>query len=165
MVVLIFLPILGILVMLQTAVFSNLQVLYGTVDLVFLAIVAWSLQEKVKNAWIWAAAGGLMISLVSALPFFSYLAGYTIVALFAGFLKRRIWQIPVLAMFFMTAIGTILVQFLSLGVLLFLGTRLEWLDTINLVILPSILLNLLLALPVYLLVTDLANWVYPTESE
>lgn len=162
---LISLPILGILVMLQTAVFSNLRVLNGTVDLVFLTIVAWALQERVRNGWVWAVVGGLMVSLVSSLPFFPYLTGYILVSLFAGYIKQRIWQIPALAMFFVTTIGTILVQALSFGVLLFLGTRLEWLESINLVILPSTLLNLLLALPVYLLVTDLANWVYPMEIE
>lgn len=151
--------------MLQIAVFSNLRVLHGTVDLVFLTIVAWSLQEQVKNGWVWAIIGGLMVSLISPLPFFPYLIGYLVVALFAGFIKRRIWQIPALAMFFITAIGTILIHSLSFSILLFLGTRLEWLESINMVILPSTLLNLLMALPVYLLIADLARWVHPMESE
>jgi len=38
-------------------------------------------------------------------------------------------------------------------------------DSLSLVILPSVFLNLLFSIPVYTLVTDLANWVYPTEKE
>jgi len=162
---LIFLPVLGILVMLQVAVFSNLRVLQGSADLVFLTIIAWTLQDRVKNGWVWAIIGGLMVSAISAVPFYPYLFGYFSMALFAHFLKRRIWQIPVFAMLFVSTIGTILVHLLSMSVLLFLGTRLEWMESINLVILPSTLLNLILAIPVFLLVTDLASWVYPTESE
>ena len=158
-------PVLGLLVMLQVAVFSNLTVLNGTVDIVFLAVIAWTLQEQVRNGWVWALIAGLILSAVSALPFFPYLAGYLAAGLLAEFIKRRIWQTPALAMFFVTVVGTILVQFLSLGVLLFMGTRLEWMESINLVILPSTLLNLLLALPVYLIMSDLANWVYPMENE
>ncbi len=151
--------------MLQIAVFSNLQILFGSADVVLLAIIGWALQEKVKNGWIWAVVGGAMISLVTAMPFFTYLLGYLGAALMAHIIKRRIWQIPVLAMFFVTTIGTILVHFFSLGILQFLGTRLEWMESINLVILPSTLLNLVLALPVYLLMSDLVNWVYPSEIE
>ncbi len=95
---------------------------------------------------------------------FTYLFGY--LGRHCGPIYQKTdWQIPLLAMFFLTLVGTILVQFFSLGILQFLGTRLEWMESINLVILPSTLLNLILALPVYLLMSDLANWVYPSETE
>ena len=86
-------------------------------------------------------------------------------AMFSQFIKHRIWQIPALAMFFVTTIGTILIHSISLGILIFLGARLDWIEGINLVILPSLLLNLILALPMYLLMTDLSNWIHPMEAE
>jgi hypothetical protein len=38
-------------------------------------------------------------------------------------------------------------------------------DVLNQITLPSLLLNLLLALPVYVLLGDLAKWVHPEELE
>jgi rod shape-determining protein MreD len=159
------LPILGLLVILQVAVFSNLQVLNGTADIVLLTIIAWSLQEKVRNGWLWALIGGGLISLISAVPLAPHLIGYLLIAVLCHIIKRRIWQIPALAMFFVTSVGTVFVKLLVLGILIFMGTRLEWIESINLVILPSVLLNLVLALPVFLLMSDLAGWVYPAEAE
>lgn len=159
------LPILGLLSMMQAAIFSNLHILFGTADIVLLTIIAWSLQEKATNGWWWAFIGGGIISMISAVPLTPYLIGYLVIALFCQFIKRRIWQIPALAMFFVTTLGTLLVQLLSLGILVFMGTSLEIMESINLVVLPSLLLNLVLALPVYLLMTDLANWIYPAEAE
>jgi len=118
-------PILGILVMLQVAIFSNVHVLYGTTDLILLTIIAWTLQERTHNGLLWAVVGGIMVSLVCSVPLAPYLIGYVSITLFAMFIKQRIWQIPVLAMFFVTAIGTISVQLLSLDILIFLGTQFE----------------------------------------
>jgi hypothetical protein len=56
-------------------------------------------------------------------------------------------------------------QGLVAGALIFKGVPLPINDSINLVILPSTLLNLLLALPIYAIVSDLAQWVYPEEVE
>jgi rod shape-determining protein MreD len=158
-------PVLGVLLMLQMAVFSNLTILHGTADILMLAIAAWSLQEQVKNGFIWALIGGLMVSLISAVPFYPYLTGYLIIAGLSRLLQRRIWQVPILAMFLITILGTFIVQMLSLLILQFTGTALEWWESISLVMLPSALLNLLFSLPVYLLTTDLATLVYPEETE
>ena len=165
MAVLLGFPIIGLLVMLQIAVFSNLTILNGAADIVLIAIIAWSLQDQVKHSWIWAVVGGTLMSLVSAIPFFPYLVGYGLMVFVAQVIKGRIWRVPIIAMFFVTTIGTVFIHLVSLVILQFTGTRLEWSESINLVILPSTLLNLLLALPVYLLVSDLARWVYPVENE
>jgi hypothetical protein len=38
-------------------------------------------------------------------------------------------------------------------------------QALNIVTLPSILMNLLFAIPVYALVSELADWLYPEEIE
>ena len=65
-------PILGILLVLQSAIFSQIPLLQGTTDLVLLALVAWSLQRRVRTAWQWGIIGGLLVGFVSAVPFFVY---------------------------------------------------------------------------------------------
>jgi len=139
--------------------------LSGTADIVLLIIVAWSLQKKVKNAWLWTVIGGLMVSYVSAMPLFAPLAGYLVVNGLTWLLQRRIWQVPILTMITATLIGTFITHILNIIVLFVTGDPIQFQDSITYITLPSALLNLILALPVFVLVTDLAKWLYPEEVE
>ncbi len=84
------LPILVMFVILQTVAVSRLPLLLGSADLVLLALTAWALQERVKNSWIWTIIGGLLVSLISAVPFFAPLIGYLVVTGLARILQRRV---------------------------------------------------------------------------
>ncbi len=163
--VLLSLPVLTLLVMFQSAVMSRIHLLHGTADLVLLALAAWALQERVRTAWYWTVLGGLMIGLVSALPFGAMLAVYLAITALALFLRRRVWKVPVLAMFVATFIGTLLTHAITIGLILFGGTALPLVDSLNQVTLPSLLLNMMLAVPMYVLMSDLANWLYPKEID
>jgi rod shape-determining protein MreD len=156
-------PILGGLLILQTAVFSQLPLLRGTTDLVMVAIIAWSLQKSVKTAWQWGIIGGLLVSLFTALPFGLPLIGYLLVVGMALLLRQRVWQLPILAMFVATFLGTLITQALAILVLRFSGTPLAWLESVNMITLPSMLLNLVVAIPAFALLGDLARWLYPEE--
>jgi rod shape-determining protein MreD len=156
-------PILGSLLILQTAVFSQLPLLRGTTDLVMVAIIAWSLQKSVKTAWQWGIIGGLLVSLSTALPFGLPIIGYLLVVGMALLLRQRVWQVPILAMFVATFLGTLITQALAVIVLRFTGTPLAWLESVNMITLPSMLLNLVVAIPAYALLGDLARWLYPEE--
>lgn len=157
-------PIIGILAILQTAVFSRMPILHGTADVILLVLMAWSLQDRVKNAWLWAILGGLAVSFLSALPSFVPLVGYLLAVGFTRWMRRRIWQAPILAMFLVTFIGTLLSQGVALFSLQLSDNPYPIMQSFNLIILPSALLNLLLALPVYGIVTDLVNLLYPGEE-
>lgn len=159
------LPILILVLILQTVVISTLPLLSGFADLMLLVLVAWGLQERARSAWIWAIIGGTMVSFVSAVPFGVYLVGYVLVTGVARLLRRRVWQNPILSMFLVTFLGSLITQGLVMFALIFNGTSLPIFDSLNLVVLPGTLLNLLLALPVYAIVSDMAQWVYPEEVE
>jgi hypothetical protein len=64
-------PIMVFLLMLQTGIISHIPLLNGTADIMLLVLVAWSLQEKVTNAWFWALVAGGLVCLVSATPYFA----------------------------------------------------------------------------------------------
>jgi rod shape-determining protein MreD len=158
-------PIMLLLVMLQTSVVTRLPLLNGTADLVLLVLVAWSLQEKVTNAWLWSLLGGLLVSLVSATPYFAPLFGYLLVTGLGRLLQKRIWQTPILAMFVLTFIGTFVYQGILFLALVVNNVALDWRESLNLVVLPSVLLNMALALPVHSIIVDLTDWVHPTQVE
>jgi rod shape-determining protein MreD len=157
-------PLLGLAVILQSAVVSQVKLLSGYADLPLIVLTAWALQKHVKSAWHWAFLLCVMLGFVSGLPWFIQVVGYAAIVYFAQTLQRRVWQAPLLAMFSATFTGTLLMQLLSFGTLRLLGTPFAFGDVMGLITLPSLLLNMLLAIPVYTFMRDLAHWVYPAEE-
>jgi rod shape-determining protein MreD len=162
---LIAIPVLGGLMILQTSLLSRFPLLQGTSDLVMLGVIAWALQNRVETAWQWCIIGGLIFSLVSALPVGVALIAYSLVTALALILRRHVWQVPLLAMLLTTFLGTVIMHVVSLAAVVVSGTNLPFGEVLNLITLPSLLLNLLLALPVYAIINDLAKWLYPEELE
>ena len=161
---LIALPVILLGVMLQSAVISRVYLLSGIADLPLVMLAAWALQEEVDSAWHWAAATGLLVGFVSGISWIVPFVGYLIVVALAQVFQRRVWQAPLLAMFSITFLGTILVSALSFGALRFTDVPLPLSDVLGLLTLPSVLLNMLLAIPVYAVMRDLARWVYPSPE-
>jgi hypothetical protein len=157
------LPVLGIALMIQTGIISRINLLSGSADLILAILVTWSLQERVKTSWYWAVAAGLMVGYVSGLPWYIPLAGYLLVVGVGRLMHRRVWQAPLLATFVVIFIGTFGMHLLTIGYLILMGGSFQFGDVISLIVLPSTLLNLLLVIPVYYLIKDLAHWVYPSE--
>ena len=151
--------------MLQSAVFSRIVLIAGTTDLILLFLVAWALQERVRNTWIWTIVAGLLISLVSAMPFYAPLIAYIGVVGIAKLVQSRVWRIPILAMFIVALLGTFFQQIVYILALQVNGAPVSWLESFDLIILPSVLLNLIFSLPIYALVNDLVGRIYPIEVE
>ena len=158
-------PVLIGLVVVQTVIVSRLPLLLGTADLIMLALIGWALQERVKSAWIWTIIGGAMVSFLSAVPFFALLVSYLIITSLSRLLQKRIWQTPILAMFVATFLGTIITQGLTILALEVKGVPINIQEALRLVVLPSLLLNLILALPLRAIMVNLAEWVYPVEIQ
>ncbi len=163
MTTLISIPIMGILAILQSSIVSRLPLLHGTADLILLMIVAWALQKRVDTPWQWCIIGGLMFNIVSAVPFGIPLLGYALTTAIALLLRRRVWQVPVLAMILVTFLGTLISQSITLLALRVVGSSISIPQALNLVMLPSLLMNILFAVPAYSLASELADWLYPEE--
>ena len=157
-------PVILLTVILQSAVISRVYLLSGIADLPLVMLAAWALQEGVDSSWHWAIATGLLIGFVSGISWVVPLAGYMTVVLLAYLFQRRVWHAPLLAMFSITFLGTIFVSLLSVGVLRFADVPLPLSDVLGLVTLPGVLLNMLLAIPVYAVMRDLARWMYPAPE-
>jgi len=158
-------PILALAVILQSAIVSRISLLSGYADLTLVIVIAWALQEGVTTAWHWAILAGAMTAVVSGLPWGVPLAGFLMAVLSARALQKRIWQAPLIAMFTVTFLASLFSHLLSFTVISLGGASLSPGDTFSLVTLPSVLLNLLLAMPVFWLMRDLSQWVNPIEEE
>lgn len=163
---LIAIPVIFLAVILQSSVVSRITLLSGYADLPLIMIVAWSLQENVDTAWHWAAATGTLIGFVSGINWIVPFAGYLAVVAVAKILRLRVWQAPLLAMFSLSFLGTVMLDILFFAALRLSGVLIPFQDAFGLQTLPRILLNLVLAVPVYAVMRDLAHWTYQSlEAE
>lgn len=157
-------PVIILAVMVQSAIVSRVTLLSGVADLPLVMLAAWALQDEVESAWHWAAAASLMVGFVSGIHWSVPVLSYVAVVALAQVFQRRVWQAPLLAMFSVTFLGTIGMSVFSLVVLRLVGIPLPLGDVFGLITLPGILLNMLLAIPMYAVMRDLAGWVYPTSE-
>ena len=157
-------PVLGLVTMLQISVASRILLLSGNVDLLLLVVAAWGLQERVRAAWIWGVVASLLAGLVSGVPWYIYIIGYLSVVGLARLLVHRIWQAPLLAMFAVTFIGTLELLMLTFVQRTILEVPLSIGEVFSQIVLPTVLLNLLLAIPVHSLIRDLAERIYPEKA-
>ena len=157
-------PVILLSVILQSAMISRIYLLSGIADLPMVLLAAWALQDEVDSAWHWAVAMGVLVGFVSGIQWFVPVLAYMIVVGLAQILQKRVWQAPLLAMFTITFLGTIVLSILSLVVLRFSGVPMAVGDVLGLLTLPGVLLNMLIAIPVYAVMRDLARWVYPNPE-
>ena len=157
-------PVIVLAVILQSSIVSRVTLLSGIADLPMVMLAAWAMQDDVDTAWHWAVATGILVGFISGLSWLVPVLGYLVVVALAQVLQRRVWQAPLLAMFSVTFLGTISLSVFSLVALRFSGIPLGVADVFGLLTLPSILLNMLLAIPVFAVMRDLARWVYPSPE-
>ncbi len=160
------LVVLAIVAALQSAIIAQIHLLQGAADLVLLTLAAWYLHENAPASWVWAVLAALMVGALSALPWWLYLLGYGAVAALAMLLRRRLWRGTFFAYFAVVLFGSLLTPLLTFAYLRFVrGVPLGFGEAFNLVILPSLLLNLIFALPIHSLVDEWANLTAPAEEK
>ena len=110
-------PLLALVVILQSAVISQMTLLAGYADLMLVILAAWALKADASSTWLWAILGGVMVAFVSGMPWPLIMIGYLFVVLLAQILRQRVWQAPLLAMFSVIFLGTLFMDILTLLVL------------------------------------------------
>ena len=153
-------PLLGLAVIVQSAIVGQLTLLHGVADVVLVMLAAWALQKRVTTAFHWAFLAALMTSLVSRLPWFVYMPAYVGTVALGLLLQRRVWQMPMLAMFSVTFMGTLLLHGMSVIYLELRSPTPSLADALGMITVPSALLNLLIAIPVFGMMRDVAHWVF-----
>lgn len=150
---------------LQSTLVIRFNLLKGAGDLVLLVLIAWMLHENTKAHWQWCVMAGFMIGFISEIPFWVTVFGYLLVMFLVHFLMKYVWQTPIMILFFITLAGSVIVLWLDFLYLVIFGANLPIWDTFNLVILPSVVLNLILVLPVYAVIGEVTKVVYPQVVE
>ncbi len=157
------LPIFAIAAFLQVSVLTKIRLLNGAVNLIMVCLIVWSINSSTKYSWIMAVWSGLLMSFVSAMPIKSYMWFNLGIWGLIWFIKKRVWQMPMILTLFVTIVGTLLEALLTLGLLTLQGANLDYLLSLNRVIVPSLIMNLLFTIPVYAFLNDVINTIYINE--
>ena len=157
-------PVMLVLTILQITAVSRIVLINGTADLVLLAVAAWGVRERGKNVFLWAFIGGVLISFTSAMPLFTPIIPYMVIALIARIFQDRLWQAPILSLIIVVFAGTLFQHVFDILLIQLDGINLGFLESVQKVTLPSLLLNIFFLFPVYVLISDIGKWVFPEEN-
>ncbi|MEJ2756952.1 MAG: hypothetical protein P8046_00590 [Anaerolineales bacterium] len=134
-------------------------------DLMMLVLLSWIMHVTESAQLRWALVVGLLVGVSSALPFWLPVIGYFVLAGAVTFVQRQMWQVPIWLLLISTFVGSFLINGIDSVYLWISGVPLDLVEFLNIVILPTLVLNMLMALPVYGLVGEVAKKVYPREVE
>jgi rod shape-determining protein MreD len=159
--VLLGLPLLAVAAVLQATVLSRIHLLGGTVDLVLLLSLSWTLVGEWQGGPAWGLMGGLCLDLLSGGPLGANALGLVLVAYGASLSEGRFWRSHVLLPLATVLAGTIIYHLLYLALLAVSGHTVDWAAGLAGVTLPAVLLNTVLMLPVYHLVRWMHTVTHP----
>ena len=152
-------------IMLQMGVFSRAALFSGTADVVLLFLAAWSLRQQQKYSWVLVVIFGLILSAISAAPALSLLIVYLSVFLAATRLQMGLWRSSLLSMFLLVFFGTFLAHGVYIAGLFARGVPISLTEAFTQIMLPSVLLNMLLTIPIHALVQEIFRNAAPIGTE
>ena len=143
------LPILIIAAALQATVIPQIRLLGGGPDLIFLLVLAWSIDADLEEGVIWAFVGGILQDLMSFAPLGTTSFGLLILVFAIGGLGRQVYQIGFILLIGLVLFGTLFHQLVLMVILFLTGHNIAWLTDLAYVVAPTIFYNLLFILPIY----------------
>ena len=155
------LPLLALAAVLQATLLPQVRLFGGTVDLVLLLTLNWTLVGEWRGGSIWALMGGLCLDLLSGGPFGANALGLVLVAYGASLSEGRFWSSHVLLPLASVLFGSVVYHLAYLLVLAVTGHAVSWGPSLSQVVLPTVLLDTLLMLPVYQFVRWLHALLFP----
>jgi rod shape-determining protein MreD len=154
---------LAFLAILQSVVFNDITLLEGRPDLILLPVVAWGIHGRSRDAMIWGLIGGLFLDLLSGLPLGTSAIILIVIAYLVSFTEGRFWEANFLMPMGVMILFSFLYHLLNLMIVWILGKQIDLSYTFVRLILPSVFLNLILALPASQLIKSISNAIYPPE--
>lgn len=157
-------PILALAAALQASILPLISLQGGGPNLVLLIVLAWSINTNLRQGILWAFVGGMMLDLLSALPVGTSSIPLLILVFAVSGLGQQVYRIGFLLLAGLTVSGTVLQQFTQMVLMIMLGYRVLFVQNITYIVVPTMIYNLLLILPVYLFVRRIQRRVLPVED-
>ena len=132
-----------------TPVLNNTR---GQLNLVMLFVICWSIHAELTESLVWAFVGGLALDLLSILPIGATSVALILIAFAVNGVARQLFRVRLMFLIAVTPLATLFLTTYTLFALAILGNTYEVLTVTRLVLIPTILLNLLAVMPVYVVV-------------
>lgn len=156
-------PLLALLAMLQSAVLSHLTLLDGRPDLVLLAVVSWALAGEANEAMALGLLGGWSLDLLSSSPFGAQAIVLILIPYLVSFSEGRLWGANLLLAPAVGLAASVLFHLWGIGLLAITGREVDLAYAAGRVLLPSMILNAIVIVPIAQLAASLRRVVHPPE--
>ena len=133
----------------QATVMPHMNILGVKPDLVLLVVISWSLLRGSKEGVIWALVGGIGVDLLSGAPFGTSALALLVLSLLAGMGELSVFRTHIALPLIATLLASLAYNLFFLLLLHMRGCSIAWADSLIKVVLPSTLLNVLLAPFIY----------------
>jgi rod shape-determining protein MreD len=143
--------ILGVLALLQSTVLPRITVLGVHPDVMLMVVTAWSLLRGSEEGMLWALIGGLTLDLLSSAPFGVCTLPLLLVSFLCGLSQRGVFRFDLLIPILVIPAATLVYGSTILILLKLLGWPATWGESLQHIILPSMLVNTLCMPFVYVL--------------
>src|SRR5689334_22729501 len=135
------LPLLMAAAVLQSTVLARFHFFGGTLDLILLMTLSWTLAGDWQGGVFWGFIGGICLDLLSGAPLGASSLGLTLMAYLASLTEGRFWQSHILLPLATVMLGTVGYHGTYLIALLLSGQMVNWNLSLSYVTLPTILIN------------------------
>ena len=146
-----YIPLLAVVALLQATVAPHVVILGARPDLMLLTVVSWTVLRGMREGVVWGFAGGLCLDLFSGGPFGLSALVLVAISFLSGLGETTIYRGRIVLPVVVALAATPIHGFLYLGLLYITGHSVYWLDTLLRVMLPSMIFNGLLIIPIYAL--------------
>lgn len=156
-------PAIALLAILQTSLVSHLILLEGRPDLVLIAVIAWALTGKGNEAMILGFAGGLFLDAFSTVPLGVSSVALVIVAAIASYSEGQFWGINPIMQLAAVLVGSLVYYATIILALVAIGQPIDLQYALGQIVLPSLFMNLILALPAVQITESLHGVLHPAR--
>lgn len=143
------LPILALVVVLQTTLVPQIRLWDGGPDLVFLCVLAWSIHAPLEESVAWALVGGIMQDLMSVAPLGMSSIGLVLIVFAVHSIARQVNRVGIIILAGLVLAGSLFQQMMVWSLFAVWGFQVNLVDDFGFVIVPTIIYNLALIWPVY----------------
>lgn len=157
-------PLFLVSALLQSAVLSRLRVFGGQPDLIPLLVIAWTILDQRSEGVAWAFVGGLFADLLSGVPLGISSLALLPVAFLIQIAEAQVYRRNMFIMLIFAAGGALGYHLTYLLALRFVaGFPVLWSESLWYVTLPSVLFDVVLAVPVLSLLGRWYDRLHPRQ--
>lgn len=145
----IILPILMVGMLIQTAVLGNFSLLSGKVDLLLLILISWNIHKDALSNYLWAIFAAVLFTIYSSVPIFLPFGTFLLITYITRKINAVTFHMPIFLLIYSTLIGSAVNYGVYLAqIWLVSGFQADVMGMIWSIVIPSLFLNLIFALPV-----------------